>query len=239
MKKTIITFIAIIAVMNLFSENNEQLRFTPIEHASFVIQHDGLIILVDPVGKVDQYQTFGQPDIILITHIHGDHYQPGLLANWKSDQTLLIGPPEVTAKLGYGQTIKNGECTIVGNMILEAIPMYNLTPERLRYHQKGVGNGYILTLGGERIYIAGDTEDIPEMRTLQNIDHAFICMNLPFTMSPVQAADAVLAFKPRNVYPYHYRNQQNDYKPVYEDFKNIVSQNPEIQVHYLKWYKDF
>ena len=239
MKKIFITLIAFFSLVNTYSEKKEQLLFTPIEHASFIIQHAGLTIFVDPVGKIEQYQSFGQPDIILITHTHGDHYQPALLANWRNEQTQLIGPPEVTSKLGYGKTIKNDECTIICGMVLEAIPMYNLTPERLKYHKKGVGNGYLLTLGAKRIYISGDTEDIPEIRSLQNIDHAFICMNLPYTMSPAQAAEAVLAFKPRNVYPYHYRNQQNDYKPVYEDFRKIVGANPDIQVHYLKWYKEY
>ena len=119
----------------------------------------------------------------------------------------------------------------VGDVEVEAVPMYNLTPDRLRYHSKGVGNGYVLDLDGTRVYVAGDTEDIPEMRALPDIDLAFVCMNLPFTMTPRQAAGAVLEFQPRVVYPYHYRGQDPE---AFKSFVETVS--PDIEVRVRDWY---
>ena len=114
--------------------------------------------------------------------------------------------------------------------------MYNTSPHRLKYHKKGVGNGYLLVINGERIYISGDTEDIPEMRCLKNIDHAFICMNLPYTMTPEQAASAVLELKPKNVYPYHYRTEGVENKDILYRFTKLVSVSKDIKVNSLNWY---
>jgi L-ascorbate metabolism protein UlaG (beta-lactamase superfamily) len=117
---------------------------------------------------------------------------------------------------------------------IQAIPMYNLTPERADFHVKGRGNGYVIGLGGSRIYVSGDTEDIPEMRGLEGIDAAFVCMNLPYTMDVEAAADAVLEFRPRIVYPYHYRG-----RPEVSDigrFRELVAANPAIEVRLLRWY---
>ena len=122
----------------------------------------------------------------------------------------------------------NREKKEVAGIQVEAVPMYNLTEERLRYHQKGRGNGYLVTLGGKRIYISGDTEDIPEMRALKDIDAAFVCMNLPYTMTEEQAASAVKEFQPEIVYPYHYRGSDM------EKFKELVGEAAEVRV--LDWY---
>ena len=131
--------------------------------------------------------------------------------------------------------LNNGDSKERYDIMVEAIPMYNLREEALKFHEKGRGNGYVLNIDGERIYFSGDTEDIPEMRSLENIDKAFVCMNLPYTMTPESAADAVLEFKPKSVYPYHYRG-----KPDVSDvskFKMLVnSDNPEIEVVQLDWY---
>ena len=141
----------------------------------------------------------------------------------------------MVSKLGFGEILNNGDEIKIANVIVKAIPMYNITKKRLKFHTKGRGNGYVLTLNGKRIYISGDTEDIKEMRALKNIDYAFVCINLPFTMSVEQAASAVLEFKPKVVYPYHYRGP-NGYSDI-EKFKNLVSKNKNIDVKLLNWYK--
>lgn len=232
-------FLLIISFLILVSgqiQSQHKLQFHPIEHASFVISYGETTIFVDPVGKLEQYAAFGRPDLILITHAHGDHYQPKLLDSLNAKETILVGPKVIIDGLGYGSLLQNGEKTDMLNIGIEAIPMYNTTAERLRFHVKGVGNGYVLTLGDERVYIAGDTEDIPEMRSLKDIDHAFVCMNLPYTMSYEQAASAVLDFKPRHVYPYHYRGQGSDFEKLYKEFPQLLAGNPDIKVHFLKWY---
>ena len=127
--------------------------------------------------------------------------------------------------------LANGETKSLHEIKIEAVPMYNLTPERLKFHNKGRGNGYVLTLGGKRVYISGDTEDIPEMRALKNIDIAFVCMNLPYTMDVNQAAGAVREFRPRIVYPYHYRGSD------VEKFKSLVGNDRGVEVRLRDWYK--
>ncbi len=215
-------------------KKDRKMTFIAVEHASFVLKTDDLVIFVDPVG-VDRYTKHGRPDLILITHAHGDHLAPDLIKSAKTADTVVIGPKIVTDKLGYGVTMKNGETKTVKDVKIEAIGAYNLTKDRRKFHPKGVGNGYILTLAGKRVYIAGDTEDIPEMRALKNIDHAFVCMNLPYTMTVEQAADAVLEFKPGIVYPYHYRGRPK--MSDIEKFKQLVAaKDSNIEVRFLDWY---
>ncbi len=222
-------------------QSDGKIEFFPVQHASFVIGYTSpsgirTTIFVDPTGEAGQYKIFGIPDIILVTHEHGDHFDAGLLTKVKGDKSEVIVTENVYKKLGFGRVMANGAEINVADVQICAIPMYNMTPDRLRYHQKGAGNGYVLTIGGKRVYISGDTEDIPEMRSLKNIDYAFICMNLPYTMDAAQAASAVLEFKPANVYPYHYRSQSGDGEKVIAKFKDMVSVNPNISVHLLKWY---
>lgn len=219
---------------NSIAKDNSSIQFYPIEHASFVIQSGDITIFVDPVGAVEKYTNFPTPQLILLTHAHGDHLNKELIESVKKENTQIIGPAIVTQQLGYGKTMANGEKATVSNINIESVAMYNASPERLNFHPKGVGNGYVIELNGERIYIAGDTEDIPEMRKLKNIDHAFVCMNLPYTMTPEQAASAVLEFKPKHVYPYHYR-QQDGFSNI-DKFKELVSTEPTIKVELLKWY---
>lgn len=215
-------------------KSSDEPVFTPIQHATFVIRFAGQTVFVDPVGEAESFTPFGAPDIILITDIHGDHLAPDIVKALAKEKTTVIGPPAVIDKLEIGTPLKNGETMTVGKTKIEAIPMYNLTKERLKFHEKGRGNGYVLTMGGKRIYISGDTEDIPEMRALKGIDYAFVCMNLPYTMTVEQAADAVLAFKPKVVFPYHYRGQDG-FSDV-EKFKKLVGKNASIEVRLLKWY---
>jgi L-ascorbate metabolism protein UlaG (beta-lactamase superfamily) len=153
----------------------------------------------------------------------------------------IIAPQAVAEKLPAQYTdhliiLNNGETKEVQGISIEAVPMYNLREEALKFHDKGRGNGYIITLGKKRLYFSGDTEDIPEMRALQYIDIAFVCMNLPYTMTVESAASAVLEFKPKQVYPYHYRGTEG--LSDVAKFKELVSKKSDIEVIQLDWYPD-
>jgi len=234
MKPSIILFIFVLIASKMFAIDDNKIHFSPVSHASFVIQKGNLTIFVDPVSDYEKYKAYPTPQFILITHDHGDHFNATLLSNYKNEKTVIVAPKIVVQNLGYGKTISNGENINIFNVEIEAVPMYNTTPDRLMFHPKSVGNGYVLTIEYERIYISGDTEDIPEMRQLKNIDYAFICMNIPYTMTAEQAASAVLEFKPKQVYPYHYR-QKDGFSDI-EKFKKLVFINPNIKVDFLKWY---
>ena len=205
--------------------------YTPIKHATFILQSDRTTIYVDPVGEAADFSGFPVPDLILITHIHKDHLAPDLVAALKQGKTKVMAPPSVVEQLGYGIAISNGDSTEILGIGIEAIAAYNTTAERLKFHPKGRDNGYVLSKKGVRLYISGDTEDVAEMRSLEDIDIAFVCMNLPFTMTVEQAASAVNEFKPGIVIPYHYRG-----KPDMSDvdaFERLVTDS---KVSKLKWY---
>ncbi len=216
------------------------IKIVPIEHASAVLEWDGVTIYVDPVGGAGAFMGEKQPDLILITDIHGDHFSLETLQELNTTQAKIMMPQAVADQMPSEFTPKidvlnNGDSKERYGITVEAIPMYNLREEAKDFHVKGRGNGYVLSKDGERIYFSGDTEDIPEMRALQNIDKAFVCMNLPYTMTEESAADAVLAFKPNEVYPYHYRGRP-DVSDV-SKFKSLVnSANSNIKVIQLDWY---
>lgn len=208
----------------------------PINHATFVLQHGGRTIYVDPVGGEKAFAGFAKPGLILVTHIHGDHFSTETLTAVAGPDTKLVAPPSVAEQLPANlkertTVLKNGESGEVTGVRIQAIPAYNTTPERLKFHPKGRDNGYVVSLGGKRIYISGDTEDIPEMRALKDIAAAFVCMNLPYTMTPEQAAGAVREFKPAVVYPYHSRGTD------LESFKAKVGADSGTEVRLLSWYK--
>jgi L-ascorbate metabolism protein UlaG (beta-lactamase superfamily) len=187
--------------------NASPLKITPINHASLLIEDGHQALYVDPTSA-GNYEGLPPADLILITDIHGDHMDPKALAKLQKDGTVIYAPDAVAKTVTTAKVIRNGESQTVGAWKIEAVPMYNLKrgpSEGKLFHDKGRGNGYVLTYGGKRIYIAGDTEGTPEMRALKNIDVAFVCMNLPYTMPPEEAAEAVRAFHPKVVYPYHYR----------------------------------
>jgi L-ascorbate metabolism protein UlaG (beta-lactamase superfamily) len=209
----------------------EVFTYTPIKHATFVLQSGPATIYVDPVGVAEDFAGFPPPDLILITHIHKDHLDPQLVASLKKAQTQVIGPATVIKQLGYGTTMHNGDITTAVGMTIQAIPAYNTTPGRLDFHPRGRDNGYLLSKSGVQLYISGDTEDIPEMRQLRDVDIAFLCMNLPYTMTIEQAAAAVNAFKPGLVIPYHYRGKEG--MSDLDAFERLV---PGIKVSRLKWY---
>lgn len=183
----------------------------PVRHASLVLTVPGMVIYADPVGGAAPYEGLPRPNLVLVTHEHGDHFDPATLAALVAADTRLVTNPAVHDKLpedlkARATPLANGETTTVGEVEIEAIPAYNMTQDRTKYHPKGRDNGYVLTLGGGgSVYIAGDTEDTSEMRALSDILVAFVPMNLPFTMSPEQAARGVAAFAPDYVYPYHYK----------------------------------
>ncbi len=211
----------------------------PISHATTIVEWKEKIIYIDPTGGTKAFKDKKLPNLILITDIHGDHMNIDTLDSLNLSKAEIVVPQAVAEKLPAHYTekiviINNGETKEIQGVSIEAIPMYNLREEALKFHEKGRGNGYVITLGKERIYFSGDTEDIPEMRALQYIDKAFICMNLPYTMTVESAADAVLDFKPKQVYPYHYRGA-NGLSDV-QKFKEIVSKDPNIEVVQLDWY---
>ena len=212
----------------------------PISHATFVLQYNNTTIYVDPTGRTEAFAGLPVPDIILLTDIHGDHLQLETLKAIDTKHAKFVVPPAVAEIIEKDfekqlEIMKNGSISLIDDILINAIPMYNLPEDKDSYHPKGRGNGYYLKMGGKNIYISGDTEDIIEMRELKGIDFAFICMNLPYTMTIEQAANAVLDFKPKIVYPYHYRG-----KPDISDvaaFKKLVNdKNPNIDVRLRDWY---
>jgi len=212
------------------------LTVRPIYHASLVLTWRGRQIYVDPTQSAARYRGLGAPDVILITHAHPDHLSPETLAALDTHHATVVMPASVETRIRhrYGDAwvvMANGDRRSVDGVGIEAVPMYNFPGRKPVYHPKGWGNGYVLTLGGKRVYISGDTEDTPELRALRHIDIAFLCMNLPYTMDVAHAAAAVLAFKPKVVYPYHYRGQDIAH------FKALVNaKDPAIDVRLRDWY---
>jgi len=213
-----------------------EILVSPVSHASFVMSVPGMVIYADPVGGKAAYEGQPAPDLVLITHEHGDHFEPDTLAAIVGPDTKLVVNPAVLEKLSgdlkaKATAIGNGEKTTVRTVEIEAIPAYNLTEDRKKYHPQGRDNGYVLTVDGARVYIAGDTEDIPEMRALKDILVAFVPMNLPYTMDETQAASAVAEFKPAFVYPYHYKGSDP------QAFAGKLAEGaPDVKVVMGAWY---
>jgi len=216
------------------------LTVRPILHGTLVLEWNNHTIYIDPYDSAKVFEGLKTPNLILITDIHGDHLNQKTLDDLNTKNSKFIVPQAVADKISENYRdrliiIKNGEETTLMGIKIKAIPMYNLPENDSSKHTKGRGNGYILNFSGTKVYISGDTEDIKEMRELKKIDIAFVCMNLPYTMDINQAASAVLDFKPKIVYPYHYRG-----KPGLSDieaFKELVNKgNPSIIVKLRDWY---
>ncbi len=219
---------------------DESVKVIPITHGTLILETEHDVIYIDPTGGLKAFKNQKAPTLVLVTDIHGDHLSKNTLESLNLNTTTLIGPKAVTDKIPSTIsktiiTLNNRDTYMHGDLKVEAIPMYNLREEALQYHTKGRGNGYVLDIKGERIYISGDTEDIPEMRNLKHIDKAFVCMNLPWTMTVESAANAVLEFKPKTVYPYHYRGS-NGMSDVNKFKRIVVNGNDSINVKLLDWY---
>jgi L-ascorbate metabolism protein UlaG (beta-lactamase superfamily) len=204
---------------------------TPLYHASTLIEAGGKVIYLDPAqpAKLSEHP---KADVILITDMHGDHMDPDSIHAISKPGTEILAAPAVVQTVTSAKPIANGESKTWGDWTIEAIPAYNLkrgpAPGKF-FHDKGRGNGYVFSYGGKRFYFSGDTEGVPEMRALKNIDVAFVCMNLPYTMPPEEAADAVRAFHPKIVIPYHYRGSD---LAVFQ--KGLEGSGIEVRV--LDWY---
>lgn len=231
----------LLTAQDKISTDQGDLTVNPVLHSTMVLEWDGKTIYTDPYGGAEAFSSFDAPDLVLITDIHGDHLNAETLSALDLSATELIAPQAVIDQLGdvtFKEThaLANGEETNWQSIGVEAVPMYNLPETEDSRHPKGRGNGYILSMGGKRIYISGDTEDIPEMRALEDIDVAFVCMNLPYTMDIKQAADAVLEFKPDVVYPFHFRGGGGQFSDV-EAFKKLVNEgDQDIEVRIGEWY---
>ncbi|HEY8396876.1 MAG TPA: MBL fold metallo-hydrolase [Flavihumibacter sp.] len=248
MKKITIAFFASILTISAFSQvdafttTRGILEINPVYHGSFWMKWNNLTILVDPYGGADRFKAAGPADLVLITDIHGDHMDSSTLVNLDLKKATLVVPAAVATRLEKFlpadisvRILNNGDSTEFSGLGLTAIPMYNLPDTSDSRHPKGRGNGYVLNLGDKRVYISGDTEDIPEMRSLQQIDIAFLCMNKPYTMDEKQAAEAALAFKPAVVYPFHFR-RPGGFSDVEEFARLVKAGNPGIEVRIRKWY---
>jgi L-ascorbate metabolism protein UlaG (beta-lactamase superfamily) len=204
----------------------------PIMHASLVLAFGDQVFYFDP-AKTD-FSGQKPATAIFITHAHGDHFAAEPLPALAGDDAALVVTKQVFDMLPEAlkpraTTMNNGDAVTVGGVEVKAVPAYNTTPDRQQYHPQGVGNGYLLSFGDKTVYVAGDTEDVPEMRALTGIDVAFLPMNLPYTMDEEHAADAVKAFKPGAVYPYHYRGSDT------QKFADLVGDASEVRLR--DWYE--
>jgi L-ascorbate metabolism protein UlaG (beta-lactamase superfamily) len=207
------------------------LKITFLGHGSLMFAFGGSIIHVDPFSRVADYSKLPQADMILLTHEHLDHLDPKALEFIRTDKTVLVLTEKCAQQVKGGIIMRNGDVQTIEGLKIEAAPAYNLVhmrSEGVPFHPKGIGNGYVITFGDKRIYVAGDTENIPEMKKLKNIDYAFLPMNLPYTMTPEMVADAAKAFKPKVLYPYHYGD--TDPSRLVDVMKDV----PEIEVRIRK-----
>jgi L-ascorbate metabolism protein UlaG (beta-lactamase superfamily) len=210
----------------------------PVSHASVVLETPMGVIYADPVGDPALYADLPAADLVLITHHHGDHLNNDTLTAVLNEKATLISNDGAKDKMSAdlaarAQVIGNGDSTSFGDIGIEAIAAYNTTEDRLKFHPQGRDNGYVLNVGGARVYLSADTEDVPEMRALKNIDLAFVCMNLPFTMDLNAAASAVAEFKPTVVFPYHYRGKDGGS----QDPKKFAAMlGDAIKVQQADWY---
>ena len=215
-----------------FTTSEGDLTIHPVDHASLVLEWNGKVIYVDPVGGAERYANLPAPTAILITHGHGDHFDVPTLEALAAGLPMLTNA-DVLGKLpetlsANATSIANGEDGELDGVTLRAIAAHNTTEDRMRYHPVGVGNGYVLSFGDLSVYVAGDTEPTDDMLGLTDIDIAFLPMNLPFTMTPDQAAEAVNTFKPAIVYPYHYGESDLS---IFED--NV---DDGVEVRLRNWY---
>jgi L-ascorbate metabolism protein UlaG (beta-lactamase superfamily) len=182
------------------------LKITFIGHGSLMFEIGGAVILVDPWSKLADYSKLPKATLVLVTHEHPDHLDTAAIKKVSTGHTTVICTASCAKALPKGIVMANGETRTVGAFRIEAVPAYNIIhkrPDGTPWHPKGVGNGYVITFGDKRVYVAGDTENVPEMKDLKSIDVAFLPMNLPYTMTPEMVAEAAKSFMPKVLYPYH------------------------------------
>ncbi len=192
--------------VDVIKTSGGDLKITFIGHASLMFAFGGKIVHVDPFGRLTDYAKLPKADLILVTHAHGDHLDPKAISAIRTGGTRLVLNGRSAEKVKGGAVLRNGETKTVAGLRIEAVPAYNLVHMRgpgQPFHPKGVGNGYVITFGDVRVYIGGDTENVPEQKSLKGIGIAFLPMNLPYTMTPEMVADAAKAFRPKILYPYH------------------------------------
>ncbi len=203
------------------------LTITFLGHGTLMLEIGGKVIHVDPYGRVADYGGLPKADLVLLTHDHGDHLDPAALGKIRTAKTQVVMTQGCAGRVDGGIVMRNGDTRTVAGIQIEAVPAYNILHERAPgqpYHPKGAGNGYILTFGDTRVYLAGDSENTPEMKALTGIDVAFLPMNLPYTMTPEMVADAAKAFRPKVVYPYHYGDTDTS------RLVKLLSGEPDIEV---------
>jgi len=218
---------------DILKTSQGDLEITFIGHGSLMFTFNGRVIQVDPFSKLAEYSKLPKADMLLITHEHGDHLDLKAVEAVSTDKTVLVLTKTCAASLKGGIIMENGDTKTVGDLKIEAVPAYNLVhmrSEGVPFHPKGIGNGYVITFGDKRVYVAGDTENIPEMKKLKRIDLAFLPMNLPYTMTPEMVADAAKAFKPKILYPYHYGDTDTlKLEQLIEDTQDV-----EIRIRMMK-----
>jgi len=218
-----------IAAEDFVLTSHGDLKISFLGHASVMFSWEGIVIHVDPVSAEADYAGLPKADIILVTHEHFDHLDPKLIASLLLPSTEIVCNAESKAKLHHARVLKNGEKTSIQGVAIEAVPAYNITGMKaagVPYHPKGIGNGYVLTFGNVRVYVAGDTENTPEMKTLADIDVAFLPLMRPYAMSLEMIADAARAFRPKILYPYHTKETES------EMLRLLLSDLPEIDVRF-------
>lgn len=210
---------------DVIKTSDGDLSITFIGHGTLMLKFNEKIIHIDPFGKLADYSTLPNADLILVTHEHFDHLDKNSIDKIKTESTKIVASGSCSSTITSCIVMKNGDSKTVAEFAIEAVPAYNIKHKRPGgdpFHPKGVGNGYIITFGDKRVYIAGDTENTPAMKALKNIDIAFLPMNLPYTMTPEMVADAAMAFKPKILYPYHYgETDPNKLVELLKDEKDI------------------
>jgi L-ascorbate metabolism protein UlaG (beta-lactamase superfamily) len=192
---------------DVFETSAGELKITFVGHGTLMFTFGDMVIHVDPVSREADYTAMPKADLILITHEHGDHLDPAAIAAVRRQDTVIVLTEKCAEEVPGETVMSNGDVRTVLGLRIEAVPAYNIVHKRPSgepFHPRGDGNGYVITFGDTRVYIAGDTEDTPEMKELKDIDVAFLPMNLPYTMTPEMVAEAARAFRPKILYPYHF-----------------------------------
>ncbi len=242
MKKIFTTLIIIAMTASVFSQDQPEVdRISTsagdvemffIGHGSLMFRINTFVIHIDPVKSSGKYDKLPKADLVLVTHEHYDHLDPELISSLRKQETVMFCNAAAASKVPWAQVMKPGDKKTVKSITVEAISAYNIVNERSKgqpFHPKGVGNGYVITIGDKRFYVAGDTENTPEMKELKGIDVAFLPMNIPYTMTPAMVADAARAFMPKILYPYHYGDTNTD-----ELIKLLKNTNIEVRIRKLK-----